>query len=215
MPTWSDKQGLKKTIDIDYDRGCRVMRYEFEGGIGTHIDAPAHFVPGGITIENIPLEKLVAPAYVIDVTTKVARNDTYMISADDLVAFEKTHGNIEPNSIVVGYTGWSKYWHDPAAYHNFNNKKQMKFPGFSPEAADFLLNRTIVGLGIDTLSPDGSNTTFPVHKKLLKLGVYLLENLTNLDAFPIIGSYIGVFPLKVTEGTEAPARVIGFIPPKK
>jgi kynurenine formamidase len=118
---------------------------------------------------------------------------------------------IQANSFVVGFTGWSRRWGDPDQYRNVVNGS-MCFPGFSQEAAELLLERNVAGVGIDTLSPDGSNMEFPVHLSFLRAGKVLLENLTNLDRLPAAGSYILALPLKIKGGTESPIRAVGLIP---
>ena len=85
------------------------------------------------------------------------------------------------------------------------------FPGLSVKAAEFLVEREVIGLGIDTLSPDGTNDDFPVHQILLGQGKYIVENLAHLDQIPIIGASIIVLPLKIEGATESPIRAIGVI----
>ena len=88
----------------------------------------------------------------------------------------------------------------------------MQFPGFLKETVDLLLKRGIVGVGIDTLSPDGSDMTFPVHHRLLGAGGYILENVANLDNVPEIGFYVAALPLRISEATESAIRCVAFIP---
>jgi kynurenine formamidase len=87
----------------------------------------------------------------------------------------------------------------------------MHFPGFSAGAADFLLERKIVGIGIDTLSPDGSNVGFPVHEKILGAGMYIVENLVNLALLPANGAFVILFPQKAAHGTESSIRAAALI----
>ena len=68
-----------------------------------------------------------------------------------------------------------------------------------------------MGIGIDTLSPDGSHMGFPVHKIILGAGLYILENLCRLDKLPAIGAKIMALPMKIKNGSEAPARVIAKV----
>lgn len=79
------------------------------------------------------------------------------------------------------------------------------------EAAHFLLSRKIVGLGIDTLSPDRPDNGYPVHAALLGAGKYIIENIANADSLPSVGSFILALPIKIKEGTEAPIRLIALI----
>src|SRR5690606_37193593 len=83
---------------------------------GTHLDAPIHFAEGRLTADRIPLEKLVAPAVVIDVTAQAAADPDYRLEPSDVTAFERLHGTIAPGTIVLLRTGWSSRWPDARAY---------------------------------------------------------------------------------------------------
>lgn len=126
-------------------------------------------------------------------------------------ALEKEHGTIPPGALVIGYTGWSQKWSDPVAYCKIDVDGMMHFPVWSPEAAELLVERTVVGIGIDTLSPNGGNTEFRVHKLALGVNKYILENIANLDQLPAKGMYALVMPLKIAWATEAPVRLMAFI----
>lgn len=212
IPTWEGTCGFQQTITVDYSTypqaHCRVQELSLFAGIGTHMDAPAHFITGGLTIEQIPLEKLCVPLCVINVSAQA--NQNYLISPDDIHEYERTYGVITPNSLVIGYTGWERLWHNPAAYRNADSSGRMHFPGFSLKAAQLLLERAIAGIGIDTLSPDGEDLTFPVHKALLGAGCYIIENIANANILPPCGARAIVMPIKIKGGTEAPVRVIAL-----
>lgn len=210
-PTWEGISGFKEYIDVDYDNDARAMSYEMFAGVGTHIDAPSHFIKDGDTIAEIKLRELIVKSCVIDIRHKVKYDDAYMLSVEDIKDFENKHGEIKENSVVIAYTGWSVRWPDSPAYRNPDADGKMHFPGFSVESADYLLKKAIAGIGIDTLSPDISHD-FPVHKKILGAGKYIIENLANLDKMPPWGAYIFALPLKIKNATEAPARVVGLIP---
>src|SRR5688572_27312563 len=79
---------------------------------GTHLDAPIHFADGRHTTEQIPLDRLIAPAVVIDISAKAAQNADYRLSAADVEAFESQHGRIDSGTIVLLRTGWSSRWPD-------------------------------------------------------------------------------------------------------
>src|SRR5262249_52760821 len=111
-------------------------------------------------------------------------------------------------------TGWHKRWDKPSEYRNSDNNGIMHFPGFAPSTIEFLLERNVSGIGIDTLSPDGSNLDFPVHHLLLGAGKFIIENLTNLDELSPIGGYIIALPPKIKDATEANLRVVALLPYK-
>lgn len=216
IPTWSGSCGFTKEILMDYEsasQGFRIMNYKMDTGTGTHIDSPSHCVKNGMTVDQIPLEKLITNLYVIDVTQKAKDNSDYQITLQDLYNFEKQYGKISANSFIIGYTGWYKKWNNPKDYRNCENDKEfwkMHFPTFAGETAQFFLDRDVTGIGIDTLSPDTSVSGFPLHFKLLSANKFILENLTNLDKIPLVGAKIIILPLKIADGSEAPARVIAL-----
>lgn len=209
IPTWNGTCGFHSEIKMDYPKGCRVQQYKMHAGVGTHMDAPSHFYKDGKHIADMPLEQLIVPGHVIDVTQR--RAPDLLISPADLKVYEERHGKIEKNSLVIGYTGWGAFWDDTSRYRNPDTSGKMHFPGFSKEAAQFLLERDIAGLGIDTLSPDGSNQGFPVHELILGAGKYILENLTNLDKLPPKGALCFALPIKVDQGTEAAVRAVALL----
>lgn len=209
IPTWDGGCGFRFHIEMDYSEGCLVKRYDCLAGAGTHMDAPSHFFPEGSDIASLKLEHLVAPVSVIDITNQV--HPDYFLSPEDVESYEQKHGRIEKGSFVFAYTGWAQYWNEPDRYRNLDESRKMHFPGFSPEAAQLLLEREIVGIGLDTLSPDGGKPDFPVHQSILGAGKTIIENLTSLEKLPEKGAYVFALPPKIVEGAETPLRVIGVL----
>ncbi len=180
---------------------------------GTHLDAPAHFARGRWTVDQIPPERLVAPLVVIDVSPQVDKDSDYTVSMGDIGKWEQVNGRIPPGAVVVARTGWGMRWNSAEKYRNADAKGIMHFPGWSVEAARFLVeNRDIYGLGIDTLSVDpGPSTSFPVHKYTMARSVYHLENLANLSRAPEAGGTAVVASLKLQGGSGSPARVLVLV----
>ena len=170
-----------------------------------------YFFPNNKDIASLEVTDFVAPLCIVRVSP--GDNQDYLISKADVLRYENRYGSIPANSLVVADTGWARYWSDSDRYRNVDSKGQMNFPGFSVESAELLLEKNVVGVGIDTLSPDGGNTDFPVHHLLLPRGKYIIENLMNLDKVPESGSWIVALPSKVKGGAEAPCRCIALIPP--
>jgi kynurenine formamidase len=216
IPTWTGSCGFQHEVKRDYDQGVLVLLYKCHAGVGTHMDAPAHFYPDGAVISDIPLNQLIVPACVIDVSSKM--HPDLFVGAEDVLDYEKKWGRIEENSLVFAYTGWEKFWNDVDRYRNPDKAGKMHFPGFHVKAAELLLERKIAGIGIDTLSPDGSNNApgekFPVHECILRAGKYIIENAANLAKMPAKGAYVFALPLKITVGAEAAMRLVGLIPIK-
>jgi len=209
IPTWNGSCGFEHAIKMDYPEGCRVQNIKMHAGVGTHMDAPSHFIPNAASISNIPIEKLIIPGRTIDISNK---NDPhYNLSTEDINAHEKQYGKIPKNSFVIGYTGWGKYWSDPLKYRNPDKNGIMIFPGFSKEASELLIEREVVGIGIDTLSPDRPDTHFPVHNIMLGNDKYIIENIANADLLPAHNFYFIALPLKVANGTESAIRAIAIV----
>lgn len=211
IPDWLGSCGFQMKTVLDYPEGVRVHTLETPNGIGTHMDAPNHFIEGAEDISEISLEKLICPGVMIDVKQKAHAD--YFISEQDIIDFENQYGLVPENSIVIGSTGWDKHWESPAAYRNPDSEGLMHFPGFSPEVATLLLKRNISGIAIDTLSPDGSNLDFPVHHILMREGKYIIENLKVPVELPPAGFTITALPMKIQHATEAPCRIVATVNP--
>jgi kynurenine formamidase len=180
---------------------------------GTHLDAPAHFARGMWTVDQIPPERLIAPLAVLDVTVNAKSNADYQVSVEDVASWEQAHGQIPENAVVIAHTGWDSRWNSVNDYRNADAKGVMHFPGYSLEAAKFLVEgRHALGLGIDTLSIDyGSSKDFPVHQYTLSHSVYHLENVAGLEHVPPAGSIVVVAPMKLEGGSGSPVRIFALV----
>jgi kynurenine formamidase len=180
---------------------------------GTHLDAPIHFPPGKMTVDQIPAKKLFGPAVVVDVRAEAAKDADYLLPVSKLEEWEHAHGKIPAGGIVLLRTGWSSRWPDAVKYRNQDAQGTMHFPGFSAEAAKLLVERKVSGLGVDTLSADfGASKDFLVHHIVLGAGLYQLENLADLTELPETGAFLVVAPIKLEGGTGGPARVFAILP---
>lgn len=158
--------------------------------IGTHIDGPMHLTDSNDFIKDITLEKFIGKACLLDVRyqKKISYKDN----------FEQ---EVEKNDIVLLYTGHSPEY----GKENYFNE----YPVIDMHFAEFLLEKNIKMLGIDTPSPD--NYPFEIHKFLLNNNIMIIENLTNLDKLLFIDEFeIIAFPLKI-EADSSPARVVAKI----
>jgi kynurenine formamidase len=179
---------------------------------GTHMDAPVHFPPGTTTVDKIAPEKFFGPAVVVDVRKEADRDPDYQLTVKRLEAWESDHGQIPAGAIVVLKTGWASRWPDVVRYRNQDANQKMHFPGFSLDAAKFLLARQVKGFGCDTLSIDpGNSPDFPVHHMVLGAGVYQLENLSDLKNVPESGAFLIAAPIKLEGGSGGPVRVFALV----
>jgi kynurenine formamidase len=186
---------------------------------GTHLDAPAHFAQGKQSADEVPLDRLVAPAIVIDVTDAANGNADYQISTADFERWEQQNGAISPDAIVLLRTGFSRHWPDAARYLGTAERGEqavpkLHFPGLHPDAARWIVaNRPIKAIGIDTASIDyGQSTLFESHRVLYEQNIPAFENLTALDRLPAKGAFIVALPMKIKGGSGAPLRAIAIVP---
>lgn len=180
---------------------------------GTHLDAPAHFAAGAWTVEQIPAERLVRPLVVLDVREHVKKDEDYAITADDISQWEHLHGPVPFGAVVLACTGWEERWAEPISFRNQRGDGLTHYPGYSLEAAEFLVtSRGVVGLGIDTMSVDiGVTATYPVHLFTSKQSIYHLENVANLGTVPASGATIVVAPIKLENGSGGPVRLFALL----
>jgi kynurenine formamidase len=186
---------------------------------GTHLDAPIHFSEGRQTADEIPVERLIGAAVVVDVSAAAASDPDYQVTVDDLTAWEEQHGRIPDGSILLVHTGWGVRWGDRAGYLGTDLTgpeavPQLHFPGLAPEAAEWLVeNRRIDAFGIDTPSIDyGQSTLFESHRILYAENVPAFENVAALDRLPPTGAYVIALPMKIAGGSGGPLRIVGVIP---
>jgi len=203
---------IETTATIEKD-GHFTRKIRMPEHYGTHIDAPAHFISGAWTVEHIPPERLVGPLVVLDVRAQVEGNYDYQISIGDFARWEKSYGVIPNGAIVMARTGWDARWNSAKDYRDADANGVMHFPGYSVEAARFLVEeRKIVGIGIDTLSIDsGPSQNFAVHHYTLAHSVYQLENVANLGLVPEHGATAVVAPMKLEGGSGAPVRILALL----
>ncbi|MDJ0928578.1 MAG: cyclase family protein [Gammaproteobacteria bacterium] len=184
---------------------------------GTHLDAPRHFAALGAVTDALPLEKLIAPGVVIDVSEQAATEPDYLLNVADIEAFESAHGRIAPGTIVLLRTGWSEFWPDAKRYLGDDtpgSASNLHFPSYGAEAARFLVEkRGVALLGVDTASIDhGPSRDFIVHRIAAAENVGGLENLTNLDQLPTTGFTVFALPMKIGDGSGGPVRVVALVP---
>jgi len=186
---------------------------------GTHIDAPIHFAKGHQTVDQIPLDRLIGDAIVVDVTQSASRDANYQVSVDDFTRTEREQGAIPTGAIVLIRTGFSQRWPNAETYLGTARRgeaavKELHFPGLHPDAATWLIaNRSIKAIGIDTASIDyGQSTLFESHRRLYERDIPAFENLTSLERLPPRGAFIVALPMKIAGGSGAPLRAVAMLP---
>jgi len=218
----SDRFRLEKTFDGITPEGFYYASNNFftaEHG-GTHLDAPLHFARGAQPVDQIPLDRFLGAAIVIDASAQSERNPDYQVSVDDLMAAEREQGAIPADGIVLIRTGFSRRWPDASRYlgtaeRGANAVRDLHFPGLHPDAARWLIaNRPVRAIGIDTASIDyGQSTLYETHRALFERNIPAFENLTALERLPLRGATIVALPMKIGGGSGAPLRAVAIVPP--
>jgi kynurenine formamidase len=183
------------TIEKD---GVNLTRLTLGSHTGTHVDAPRHYIPNGIGIDQIPPNKLVGEAYIADLSRKPIGSG---ITRHDLE--EKLRGKIVEDDIVVCYTGCSEHWGEEAVKKNYTY--------LTGDAAEYLVSKKVRAVGIDFLSVEKFHALTPVaHRTLLGKGVFIIESLSRATK-QFVGKRILLIcmPIKLQNGDGAPSRVIG------
>jgi kynurenine formamidase len=192
------------------------MQYVREGEhTGSHWGAPAHFQQGGRTADQLDADDLLLPAVKVDVRSQAAADADYGVTVDDLRAWERRYGRMPKEAAVILWTGWEDRW-GTDAYANLDADGVIHQPGFTLEAAEWLVARGVLGergaLGTDTFGPDrGVDSDYGVSVTLYDRRRISLENLANLAGLPTTGAHVLVGSPINKAGSGAPATIFGVI----
>jgi kynurenine formamidase len=203
------------------DRGPAWYWNNFSCGehTGTHFDAPIHWVTGKDHANNatdtISVEKLIAPACVIDASSEVAKNPDFLLTQQHVEAWEEKYGRIEAGSWVLMRTDWSKRT-DASAFLNIKDDG-AHVPGPHPDLVPFLAkHRDVLGWGSEGVGTDAGQAfrftpPFPCHSIMHGSGKFGLASLAHLDQLPPKGSMLITPPLKIVRGSGSPCRVLALV----
>ena len=214
-PEGSRVSPFHATIAATYERdGYFGRNLQLPEHFGTHMDAPLHLDPKGASLDEIPVQDFLLRAVVVDVRAAVASNSDYRLTVQDLQNWESAHGTLPRGSAILMLTGWGSRWPSEERYMNQDAKGVMHFPGFSLEAARYLLDHVRPkAIGVDTPSVDyGPSQHFEVHQLTMHAGVYHLESLANVERLPATGAILISLPMKLRGGSGGPARVVALVP---
>ena len=198
-------------VTVKHDGYYARLVHFFEHS-GTHVDAPNHFVEGSQAVTDLPLQTLISPAVVIDASADINGNGDAVLELATVKAWEEKHGLVPAGSVVLLRTGWEDLYDQPELYGA--GPDGLHFPGFGAQAATYLVERGVVGIGLDTLGIDrGVDSDFPVHSHVtLPKQVWHIENLTNLKSLPATGALVFVGVLPLVDGSGSPARILALVP---
>jgi kynurenine formamidase len=191
------------------ENGVEANSWKIHEHLGTHTDAPNHFIENQKSLDQIELKDLIVPVVVIDIEEKASHNSNAELTVEDIKLFETEYGKIPGNACVMMYSGWEKHLRD-SLFVGLDNKQVKHYPGFSNQAIKFLVTeRDIAGIGVDGLSFDpGIDENYTGHKTLFEAGKWGVECVANLNKIPKTGATLIVGAPKVGKATGGFSRII-------
>jgi kynurenine formamidase len=196
---------------------CYSNAYNICSQYGTHVDVPIHFFEGAKTLDEYEVSDLIMPLCVIDVSSKTAENPDYVITMDDVTAYEEKNGIIPEKAFVAMRTDWSKERNSIEELENCDSNGQAHYPGWSLEVVEFLCNeRNVAAIGHEPGDTDPGLTAvssgWAVEAAFLETGRFQVEMMCNLDQVPESGALVIVSFPKIVGAGGFPARVIAVCP---
>lgn len=179
------------------DMGFAEKKITLYSHTGTHVDAPAHMIKGAKTMDLLPIEHFYGKAWLLN----LGGIKNQIIGIREL---EPGREIIEQVEFLIVRTGWSRYWGETGYFSGY--------PVLSPEAANWLSQWGLKGIGLDTISADeGNSRDFPIHKTFLQHETVIIENLTNLEKLPDDSFVFSCFPLRFKDADGSPVRAVAYI----
>lgn len=190
------------TPSMDYKLSHTIENDHYNLGIasinshaGTHTDAPRHFLEGGSSLSNVPVEKYVGYAVVADCTQKKAFD---RIDVADLLAYED---KIRLHKKLLLHTNWSAYADEPKFYTDY--------PIITEDLALWLVSLGLEMIGVEAPSLNPGKY-IEVHKILLSGGTAIIESLTNLSSLPSDVIFFSGAPIPLAEADGFPVRALAI-----
>lgn len=211
FPTFDGNPGILMETDKAFERdGYHLLKLTIFEHTGTHIDAPLHFAPDGVSVDALPVDSLVAPLCILDISDRAREEPNATVEPADIEAWIAAHGAIPQGACVAMNSGWHARMGTPE-WRNAPDGT-LAFPGFSKAATDLLAETGAASIGVDTLSLDpGNSADFAVHYSWLPSGRFGIEALANLGELPASGATIFIGAPKHRNGTGGPARVLAMV----
>lgn len=218
IPHWHGIEPETVTSPYTVERdGFHIQVFTHAGQWGTHVDPPAHFHTGLRTVDQIEPREFVLRLVVIDVHEQAARDPDYVVTMDDVNAWEARHGAIPEGAFVALRTDWSRRWPDQAAMQNVDTQGVAHYPGWSLPVLRFLYEtRRITASGHETTDTDPGVATsrddYSLESYVLGTNHFQIEMLANLDQVPEAGALLLVTFPKPEAGSGFPARAVAIVP---
>lgn len=202
-------------FDLEKGDGFTAHRYSIIGQWGTHVDPPSHFIRGGRTLDQIPVEDMVLPLVILDITARVIANADATPTMEDVQAWERRNGAIAPGAFVALRTGWSLRWPDVGTMANRDDEGVSHTPGWSQEVLSFLIEeRSVTAVGHEQTDTDPGLATsrqdFSLETYVLARDRWQIELMANLEGLPEAGAALIASWPKPLRGSGFPARVFAI-----
>lgn len=202
-------------FDMEKGDGFTAHRYSIVGQWGTHVDPPSHFIRGGRTLDQIPVEEMVLPLVVLDISGRVENDDDAVPTMADVLAWEAQYGQVPEGSFVALRTGWSNRWPNPDAMANKDDDGLSHTPGWSREVLEYLIEqRGAAAVGHEQTDTDPGLATsrqdFSLETYVLARNKWQIELLANLESLPESGAVLIATWAKPLGGSGFPARVFAI-----
>jgi kynurenine formamidase len=213
FPTFFGVPGLVMTPQNTFaTNGYNDYQWQLSEHTGTHMDAPIHFSADGLTADAIPVENLVVPLAIIDISARAEDDSDAQVTPDDIRAWIAEHGAIPDGACVAMRSGWDRRVTGDG-FRNADADGVMHFPGFHVEAAQLLMEEAnVVGMAVDTLSLDfGRSADFVTHYAWLPSNRWGLECVANLGELPASGATLVLGAPKIQGASGGPSRVIALV----
>lgn len=200
MPQWpGDSQSLRVVRLCDHGEGpCRSSRLELGCHVGTHVDAPGHFLAGAPGVAELPPDRFCGPAVVV----RPGDGPGSPVSPGPLGPEALAGVDLRGVDFVLFDTGWSRHWGQPAYY--------ASWPWLSEPLAARLAAAGLKGVGLDTPSLDDRDGR-AAHDLFAAAGMVNLENLANLDSLPSAGFLVLALPLPLVGAEASPVRAVALL----
>ena len=214
FPAFPD-EAREALFDMEKGDGFTAHRYSIVGQWGTHVDPPSHFVRGGRTLDQIPVEDMMLPLVVLDISHRVRSNPDATPTLEDVRQWEARNGALPAGAFVALRTGWSNRWPDAAAMANKDDDGASHTPGWSKDVLQYLIEeRSVAAVGHEQTDTDPGMATsqqdFSLETYVLSQDKWQIELLANLDGLPESGAMMIATWAKPLEGSGFPARVFAI-----
>jgi kynurenine formamidase len=212
FPAFPDEE-RSQVFDVAKD-GFTVHRHTIVGQWGTHVDPPSHFVEGARTLDDVPVEQMVLPLVVLDISHRVEDDPDAVPTLDDVAAWEQRNGPIPAGSFVALRTDWWRRWPDAAAMENRDADGVSHAPGWSREVVEHLVAAGVTAIGHEQTDTDAGRSTsagdYGLELLWLQNDRWQIELMARLDEVPEVGALILASWPKPRGGSGFPARVVAI-----